>query len=130
MDPDMAILHVSMLMTDGIYCFVMSVVIVATLIALFIGNRSVRAEHEGEGTSMFTEAIRCFDAFDFKAEACVMGLESEAGNIALALVMRLEAEHIFDSVKRAEAKKAMKAMRPHMAVAVRRLLAEAKYWGF
>jgi hypothetical protein len=126
----MAILHVSMLMTDGIYCVIMSAVIVAALVSFIPAVRAMNAEDREKRPTTLTEAIDGFGDFDLRAEACIMGLEAEAGCIALALVMRLDEDHFFDSVKKAEAKKALRNMRPHMAVAVRRLLADGQYWGF
>ena len=130
MDPDMAMTCINVLVSDAWYCVLMSAVIVAALISFIPAVRAMNAEDREKRPETLTEAIDGFGEFNLRTEACIMGLESEADCIALALVMRIDEDHFFDSVKKAEAKKAMKGMRPNMAVAVRRLLADAHYWGF
>lgn len=130
MAPDMALTQINILIADAYYCVLMSIVLIGTLIAFIPAVRAMNAEDREKKPETLTEAIDSFGEFNLRTEACIMGLESEADCIALALVMRIDEDHFFDSVKKAEAKKAMKGMRPNMAVAVRRLLADAHYWGF
>lgn len=120
MDPDMAMLKVGMLMTDGYYCFFMSLVLVGTLIALFLTNRSISADRREKYPETLSEAIRNFWEFDLKVEACVMGLESEVAEVGRAMVEEACADHIVPSLRRREFNELVQQMLPNEALAIRR----------
>ena len=120
MDPDMAMLHVSLLASDAWACFLMSFVLVGALVSLFLTNRSITADRQEKYPTTLTEAIRNFYGFDLKTEACVMGLAEEVKEVGLAMAEEACADHIIPSLRRREFNELVGQMLPNEALAIRR----------